>query len=187
MARTKRLSKVRKGSIRGKGKRVRRVQSKRMGKKRTKRSSKSSSRSNKRMRRSFIKKSRGRPRRSLRRMRGGSSTLSSSDITRVENDYRYKIIEGEIDRILELPEKDRIGSTKSRMKMCIKQDKASKSDKGFDWAVVDRITLPLLRYKRLSILLAELETGVTIDREQYMEDYERHWIQFLEEEAERKK
>lgn len=64
MARTKRVSKARKG---------RRVQSKRMGKKRTKRSSKSSSRSNKRMRRSFIKKSRGRSRRSLRRMRGGSS------------------------------------------------------------------------------------------------------------------
>jgi hypothetical protein len=63
MARTKRVSKARKG---------RRVQSKRVGKKRTKRSSKSSSRSNKRMRRSFIKKSRGRPRRSLRRMRGGS-------------------------------------------------------------------------------------------------------------------
>ena len=63
MARTKRVSKVRKG---------RRVQSKRVGKKRTKRSSKSSSRSNKRMRRSFIKKSRGRPKRSLRRMRGGA-------------------------------------------------------------------------------------------------------------------
>jgi len=64
MARTKRVSKARKG---------RRVQSKRVGKKRTKRSSKSSSRSNKRMRRSFIKKSRGRSRRSLRRMRGGSA------------------------------------------------------------------------------------------------------------------
>lgn len=82
MARMKRVSKARKGSIRGKGsirrkgkgKRVRRVQSKRMGKKRTKRSSKSSSRSNKRMRRSFIKKSRGRSRRSLRRMRGGLRT-----------------------------------------------------------------------------------------------------------------
>ena len=65
MARTKRVSKTRKG---------RRVRSKRVSKKRTKRSSKSSSRSNKRMRRSFIKKSRGRPRRSLRRMRGGAST-----------------------------------------------------------------------------------------------------------------
>ena len=74
MARTKRLSKARKGSMRGKGKRVRRVQSKRVGKKRTKRSSKSSSRSNKRMRRSFIKKSRGRSKRSLRRMRGGGNT-----------------------------------------------------------------------------------------------------------------
>ena len=80
MARTKRVSKARKGSIRGKGKGKRlpkgkgqRVRSKRVGKKRTKRSSKSSSRSNKRMRRSFIKKSRGRSRRSLRRMRGGSS------------------------------------------------------------------------------------------------------------------
>jgi len=73
MARTKRVSKARKGSIRGKG---RRVQSKRVGKKRTKRSSKSSSRSNKRMRRSFIKKSRGRSRRSLRRMRGGASAAT---------------------------------------------------------------------------------------------------------------
>lgn len=77
MARTKRLSKVRKGSIRGKGKRVRRVQSKRVGKKRTKRSSNKSS--NKRMRRSFIKKSRGRPRRSQRRMRGGSYDFDSGE------------------------------------------------------------------------------------------------------------
>ncbi len=79
MARTKRVSKARKGGIKGKG---RRVQSKRMSKKRTKRSSKSSSRSNKRMRRSFIKKSRGRPRRSLRMMRGGvSGNVTIQDIT----------------------------------------------------------------------------------------------------------
>ena len=68
MARTKRVSRGRR----------KRVQSKRMGKKRTKRSSKSSSRSNKRMRRSFIKKSRGRSRRSLRRMRGGMFMFPSA-------------------------------------------------------------------------------------------------------------
>ena len=73
MARTKRVSKARKG---------RRVRSKRVSKKRTKRSSKSSSRSNKRMRRSFIKKSRGRSRRSLRRMRGGASAAMDAGLVR---------------------------------------------------------------------------------------------------------
>lgn len=74
MARTKRVSKARKGRrVRSK-----RVRSKRMGKKRTKRSS------NKRMRRSFIKKSRGRPKRSLRRMRGGSNFTANINITMLE-------------------------------------------------------------------------------------------------------
>ena len=56
-----------------------RVRSKRVRSKRNKRNKRSSNKSfNKRKRRSFIKKSRGRPRRSLRRLRGGADPLGAT-------------------------------------------------------------------------------------------------------------
>lgn len=135
MARTKRVSKARKG---------RRVRSKRVSKKRTKRSSKSSSRSNKRMRRSFIKKSRGRSRRSLRRMRGGSGEADKAKAIVSE-------IESTIKKLSEISDDKVVEAIHNEIKKC--NSGPARTLHGVPAA--GAVSFPELYRTRLTILLAK--------------------------------